>query len=205
MARHKKEDFMSQHPESGKLTQAIARCVAHSTSWSGELYRCTSPRYANKEDVLTGIGSKTAGARWNPPNSFRTIYTSLDPHTSIDEVLAHFMYYELSIAKAMPRVIVSLAVRLRRVLDLTKVEVRRLVGVSSRRLVGEFWRVQQERGEEALTQAIGRLAFEMGWEGLHVPSAARKGGENLIIFPTNLDVPRSYIRIINKAALPPRP
>jgi RES domain-containing protein len=174
-------------------------------SWSGALFRSASPRYANKGDLLTGAGSKTAGARWNPPKSFRTAYTSLDPHTAVDEALAHFVHYGLSVAKAMPRVIVALEARLRRVLDLTDGAVRHRLGVSEQRLLDEPWRDEQKIGREALTQAIGRLAFDADWEGLQVPSAARKGGVNLIIFPANLDAPGSWLTIINKAELPHRP
>jgi RES domain-containing protein len=196
---------MSSHPDSDRLARALARCLGRAISWSGELYRSSSPRYANKDDLLTGAGSKTAGARWNPPNSFRTVYTSLDPHTAVDEALTHFVDYGLPIAKAMPRVIVSLKACLRRVLDLTDGTIRRLLGVSKRRLLDEPWREQQKKGREALTQAIGRLAFDADWEGLLVASAARRGGVNLIIFPANLDAPGSWLKIINKAELPRRP
>jgi RES domain-containing protein len=193
---------MLVHSESDRLARALARCDSHAISWHGELYRSSAPRYANKDDLLTGAGSKTAGARWNPPNSFRTLYSSLDPHTAIDEALSHFAHYALPIAPAMPRVIVSLEARLARVLDLTDGTVRRILGVSRRRLVDEPWRENQKMGREALTQAIGRLAFDAEWEGLLVPSAARRGGINLIVFPANVDAPASWLRIINKAELP---
>jgi RES domain-containing protein len=172
-------------------------------SWSGVLYRSTSPRYANKGDLLTGAGSKTAGARWNPPNSFHTIYTSLDPHTAIDEALAHFVRYDLPVAKCMPRVIVSIDAQLGRILDLTDGLVRRILGVSGRRLRDEPWRELQEQGREALTQALGRLAHDAGWEGPLVSSSARKEGVNLIVFPANLVTPGSWLGIINEAELRP--
>jgi RES domain-containing protein len=78
------------HPESDRLRHALERCASRDVRWSGVVYRSASPRYANKGDLLTGVGSKTAGARWNPPRSFPTVYSSLDPHTALDEVLAHF-------------------------------------------------------------------------------------------------------------------
>jgi RES domain-containing protein len=183
----------------------MAKCAARSNSWSGEVYRSASPRYANKDDLLTGAGSKTAGGRWNPPNSFRTIYTSLDPHTALDEVLAHFVYYRLPIARAMPRVIVALETCFQRILNLTNSAIRRLLGVSERRLRDEPWRTMQKKGREALTQALGRLAFDAGWEGILVSSAASKNGVNLIIFPANLDAPGSWLQIMRKDDLPRRP
>src|SRR5215207_4991215 len=54
----------------------------------------------------------------------------------------------------MPRFIVSLEAQLRRVLDLTNGEARRL---------SEPWRRANKQGREARAQAIGRLAYEAGW------------------------------------------
>jgi RES domain-containing protein len=122
---------MSPHPKAERLGRGLARCLPRVIPWSGSLYRSASPRYANKDDLLTGVGSKTAGARWNPPNSFRTVYTSLDPETALAEVLAHFRHYGFPVSKAMPRVIVSLEAKLQRVLDLTDGAVRRVLGVSN--------------------------------------------------------------------------
>ena len=112
------------HPESDRLRHALERCASRAVRWSGVVYRSASPRYANKDDLLTGVGSKTAGARWNPPKSFPTVYSSLDP------------------------------------------------------------------------QALGRIGHELGREAFLVPSAARRGGSNLVIFPANL-AQRSLLEIIN--------
>ena len=100
------------HPESDRLRHALERCASRAVRWSGVVYRSASPRYANKDDLLTGVGSKTAGARWNPPRSFPTVYSSLDPYTALDEVLAHFRYYGFPIESAMRRVTVSVRARL---------------------------------------------------------------------------------------------
>jgi RES domain-containing protein len=192
-----------QHPDSDRLRQAIERYASRAVRWSGVVYRSASPRYANKDDLLTGVGSKTAGARWNPPKSFPTVYSSLDPHTALDEVLAHFRYYGIPIESAMPRVTVSVRVRLARVLDLTNGKTRSALRVSERRILDEPWREEQKAGREALTQALGRIGQELGWEAFLVPSAARRGGVNLIIFPANLSR-RSSLEIINVGELPRR-
>ena len=189
--------------ESDRLRHAMRRCASRAVRWSGVVYRSASPRYANKDDLLTGVGSKTAGARWNPPKSFPTVYSSLDPHTALDEVLAHFRYYGFPIESAMPRVTVSVRVRLARVLDLTDGKTRSALRVSERRILDEPWREEQKAGREALTQALGRIGHELGWEAFLVPSAARRGGVNLIIFPTNV-LRRSWLEIINVGELPRR-
>jgi RES domain-containing protein len=164
------------HPESDRLRHALERCASRAVRWSGVVYRSALPRYANKDDLLTGVGSKTAGGRWNPPKSSPTVYSSLDPHTALDEVLAHFRYYGFPIESAMPRVTVSVSARLVRVLDLTDGKIRSALRISERRILEEPWREVQKAGPEALTQALGRIVHELGWEAFLVPSAARRGG-----------------------------
>jgi filamentous hemagglutinin len=195
--------IVTAHPETDRLRHAIERCASRAIRWSGVVYRSASPRYANKDDLLTGVGSKRAGARWNPPRSFPTVYASLDPHTSLDEVLAHFRHYGIPIESAMPRVTVSVHVWLGRVLDLTDGPTRSALRVSAPRMLDEPWREKQAAGREALTQALGRLAHELGWEALLVPSAARPGGVNLILFAANLSG-RSSLEIVNVGELPAR-
>lgn len=192
------------HPDSDRLRNALGRCASRAVRWSGVVYRSVTPRYANKDDLLTGMGSCSAGARWNPPRSFPAVYASLDPHTALDEVLAHFLHYGIPIESAMPRVMVSIRVRLGRVLDLTDGPTRSALRVSARRMLDERWREERAAGREALTQAIGRLAREVGWEGIVVPSAARRGEVNLVLFPDNLDR-RSTLEIVNVGELPSRP
>jgi RES domain-containing protein len=193
---------MPPHPDSDRLARAIERLAGEALPWSGTVYRSASPRYANRDDLATGQGSKIAGARWNPRASFAAVYASLDPHTALDEVLAHFRYYRIAESSAMPRVLAALQVRLQRVLDLNNGGVRSALRVSQQRMLSEPWRKLQSGGKEAITQAIGRLAYRAGWEGLLVPSAARRQGVNLIVFPANLNPPDSWLRIQNRDELP---
>jgi hypothetical protein len=69
-------------------------------------------------------------------------------------------------------------------------------------MLEEPWREEQQAGREALPQALGRLARERGWEGLLVPSAARRLGINLVVFPDVLARENS-LEIINRSDLPP--
>ena len=153
---------------------------------------------------MTGAGSRTAGGRWNPPGSFHTVYASLEVETAVAEALQHFRYYGLPVSRAMPRVMVSLEAKLNRVLDLRDGDTRRLLAVSERRMLAAPWREEQKKGREAITQALGRLAFEADIQGLLVSSAAHKGGSNLILFPANLDPPKAWLRLINRTDLPPK-
>jgi|SRR5262245_174539 len=193
---------MTPHPEADRLARGLQRCLPLAAPWAGTLYRSASPRYANRDDLISGVGGKSAGARWNPPNSFRTVYASLEVETALAESLAHFRHFCLPVARALPRVLVALEARARRVLDLSDGAVRRTLGVSDRRLLREPWREENRRRREAMTQAIGRLAYRAELEGLLVPSAAHVSGRNLILFPANLDGRGSWIRIVNKEDLP---
>jgi RES domain-containing protein len=170
--------------------------------WSGVVYRSASISYASRDDLLTGAGARHAGARWNPPKSVATVYTSLEPGTAIEEALAHHRYYALPVETALPRVLVSIRAALQRVLNLTSQRALRVLGISRRQLLEEDWRARNQQGKEALTQAIGRLAWVAEWEGMLVPSSGHPGGVNLIIFPGNLSPPESYLFIINRDQLP---
>jgi RES domain-containing protein len=195
---------MKPHPDTDRLRRALEKCLPRAIAWRGEVFRSAAPRYANKDDIITGAGSKAAGARWNPPGGFHTVYASLDVETAIAEALQHFRYYGLPVSKAMPRVIVALEAEIERVLNLRDGDVRRVLVVSMKRMLSEPWREEQQKGREPLTQAIGRLAYDLDVQAILVPSAARRGGTNLIVFPANLDPPKTWLRIVNRDELPRR-
>jgi len=63
------------------------------------------------------------------------------------------------------------------------------------------WRKEVAAGREPITQSIGRAAFEIGLEGIIVPSAADPNGHNLLIFPGNRQ-PGSEFQVLNPDGLP---
>ncbi len=174
------------HPEFDRLLRGMVRCASLAGPWRGVAFRAVTPRYASSGDVLSGRGSQQHGGRWNAPGTFPAIYGSLTPETAMAEVLSSFRSFNIPTHRALPRTFLAIDVRLRRVLDLTRGIVRRHLRVSRRRMVEEEWRRIQNRGREALTQAIGRAAHGAGLEALHVPCAALADGSNLVIFPENL-------------------
>jgi RES domain-containing protein len=116
---------------------------------------------------------------------FRTLYFALDPETALAEVLHHHRSQAVPDAEATPVTLFACRVDVERLLDLTDRRVRRLLGVSLRQLK-QLWRPTQHAGQEALTQAIGRLARAHGFQGLLAPSARRRAGMNVIVFPERL-------------------
>jgi RES domain-containing protein len=175
---------MRSHPDYTRIARALARVPA--TAWSGVAYRSVSPAYAGAGDMLSGAGVRRHGGRWNAAGSFAAVYASLSPETAVAEALAYVRHYGIPDADALPRLLVALQASLASLADLTEGSARRILGVSHRRLRSEPWRRAADAGREALTQAIGRAAFEAGLEALLVPSAANRAGANLVVFPERL-------------------
>jgi hypothetical protein len=85
------------------------------------------------------------------------------------------------------------------VLDLTLSEVQKLMSITAASMVMGSHDLNPI---ESITQAIGRLAFSEGYEGLLVPSAARLGHKNIVVFPARLK--GGQMRPINPDRLPGR-
>lgn len=106
-------------------------------------------------------------------------------------------------SKAMPYVMVAVAIQVTEILDITDATVRRTLRLSRKRLTQEPWEDVQNQGNEAITQALGRLVRAAGIKGLLAPSAACPGGTNLVIFPDNLLPSVDRLDIVNPDWLPP--
>ena len=189
------------HPEFDEIVRRMGRLVRRARSWRGDAYRSASVRYADRRDLLSGRGSRDAGGRWNPLGSFDTVYLSSDVDTAWEESFAHHRHYGIPIYSALPRTFVAVQVNLQRLLYLVDGEIRQRLRISEERMLDEPWHELQDHAEEALTQTIGRAAFDLGLEGLVVPSAESVTGENLVIFPHHLR-PGSELNIINASELP---
>jgi RES domain-containing protein len=183
---------MLSHPEFERIASSLRRVGAR--AWSGVVYRSTSPDYSASADLVSGEGARRHGGRWTPPGFFTAVSASLSPETALAEALAHFRHYRIPEADAMPRVLAALDVQVEALADLTHALARRTLRVSRRRMRAERWREASANGREALTQAIGRAAFEAGLEGLLVPSAPDRRGTNLLVFPARLR-PGSRLRV----------
>lgn len=174
------------HPESPRLAKAVSGCVPWMIPWSGTIYRSSSPRRANAFDLVAGRGSRIHGGRWNPPSLFDAVYASLEPETALAEIRLYSQRAGVPIDQLMPRFFVALRVRLTRLLNISDGRIRRRLRISLDRMLLEKWWNSQAAGSEALTQAVGRLAWEAGAEGLLVPSAAKPSAFNVVVFPGNL-------------------
>jgi RES domain-containing protein len=80
---------LQPHSDAARIAARIQRCVPLAIAWSGTIFRATSQNYANRRDVVTGEGSRKAGARYTPKGAFRAVYGGLDMETALAESLAN--------------------------------------------------------------------------------------------------------------------
>jgi RES domain-containing protein len=192
---------MRPHADSARLSGAICKAAPLAGPWNGDLFRFCRPGYSTPAELLSGKGALFAGGRWHPIGLFRAVYLSLDPETALAESMAHHRRYGWPERSALPKTLIGIAARLQTILDLTDGRVRRRIRLSEERILAERWWERRVHDEEAVTQAVGRVAREAGVEGLLVPSAAFKRGKNMVLFSDNL-APGSELAISNPGELP---
>jgi RES domain-containing protein len=176
---------LTPHPNADHFEGVFERMLVRGLTvpWSGSIFRSVTPRYAASADLISGLGSKKHGGRWNPPQSFRAVYGAGTPELAVAESLAHSRRFGIADADAMPRVLRSIDVRLLRAGDLTDGLVRRRLRATLADLVEEPWFERNGAGREALTQAVGRAAYQAGLDGLIAPSSQSRSGFVLVVFP----------------------
>lgn len=192
------------HSDSSRLAGAIRRCLPLATRLTGIIYRVASVRRANATNLIAGVGSQLTGGRWTPPGAFRALYASLEEATALHEARQQNLRLGVPPWMALPLVMTAVEVDLHPVLDCTDGRVRQTLQVSRDRMLAEPWWLLQDQGREALTQALGRLAREHGFVALLVPSAARRRGTNVVVYPDRITA-NDRLAIVNPERLPPGP
>lgn len=180
-----------------QLMRAITRLATRPALFDGYCFRVTKPRFGNRCDAFSGAGSLYASGRFNVQGKFLVVYTSCSFEGANWEYTHTARSSNVDLASLLPISTLSVRVQLSKVLDLTSQRVRRALRITLADLRSQDW---VSSPDEALTQAIGRLAFEAGFEAILVPSAA--GSPNLNILPANL-LPGSVLEIVNESELPP--
>jgi RES domain-containing protein len=164
------------------------------------VFREAGPLHTTAEDIVSGIGSKLSGGRWNPKGNMHVVYTSFDPITASAESVSHFRYYGLPLVKGYPKVTVCVQVKLSNLLDLTTLPLKDLLPVEMKLVLEEDWREIMRQGKESTSQALGRVAYQAKIQGLIVPSNAFPGGKNLLVFRDNLS-PEDELRVLDPEKL----
>jgi len=189
---------VKEHSEFPRLLDAMRLVGPHLESWVGSIYRSAPPKWSAGRDMLTGAGSMKSGARFNAAGSFVAVYGSTSPELAMIESLAFQRRAGLPVEKALPLVFKAISVNVERMLNLTDPDVLAGIGVRADRLRAESWWLARMRGEESLTQALGRAAHKCGVQGLVFDSAhTRDHGHNVVLLPDNIHLP-SRLRVLRR-------
>ena len=180
-----------------RLTRAMTRIISRAETFSGYCFRCVKPYYSSGPDAFSGAGSQKVSGRFHVKGKFVIIYTSTDLQTALWEYLNTAASMGFDTAHLLPYTAIGAEANFSRVLDLTNLGIRRALNVTLTVLRTSVW---NGTSQETLTQLIGRLAYQAGFEAILAPSAG--GGKNLNILRQNLQA-ASYVKIVNEDQLPP--
>jgi len=153
------------------------------TPWKGNVVRQAAPRWLSKPYRFTGVGSALAGARWSARFLMPTVYASTHPDTLHAESYYKGRRYGWNPADFKAQLIIGMRWEFQAVVDLTSPTILKALGVKKSDILGCDWDAEQRAGNEPMTQAIARAAFEHCAEGLVVPSARHSGGVNIVYYP----------------------
>lgn len=137
------------------------------------------------------------GGRWNPPNSWPTLYLGL----TLETVAAEFYRSAESAAvdpqDLLPRNVLRFNVLLGRCLDLRREDARLLLGLDQRAI---------RSGDRSACQKVGAAAHHAGLEGVIAPSAT--GNSEVLAIFLDRQLPGSiltYADFTTWTRLPERP
>lgn len=133
-----------------------------STAWSGTAYRHTTRR----RDPLSGEGARRYGGRWNPPDSFPTVYLAQPLATCAAELERLAVAAATKVTSLLPRDLHTIAVRDLPVLDLRDDAALRSVGLSIEDIRDDDW---------SACQNVGHAAYFLDMAGVIAPSATGAG------------------------------
>ena len=177
---------MTPHPDFARFFNTFKSTPALFIPYQADVFRQTQPRWMSLPYRFTGVGSVVTGARWSAKSLIPALYASLDLPTLTTEVYQKALRYGWAPSEFPgPQLVVRMRWELQRVVDLTLTATTKALGVTKRELIQCDWQGEQAARREALTQAIGRAAFENLAEGLIVPSARQVGGVNMVYYPSH--------------------
>lgn len=175
---------MRNSPELLKAIEDVAL-----QSYSAHVYRLVPYKYL--ASLLSTIGARTAGGRYNPPGEFGVLYTCDSPLTANLEVAALFVDTagQLVGAARDPDLMLTLTCELSRVMDLRIPTVQAALGTDHDEIVSLIHsrHILNARGQLTPTQILGKACYLTGKvSALIAPSAAHSKGFCLDIFPNRL-------------------
>jgi RES domain-containing protein len=128
---------------------------------------------AHDYQPLSGIGARIHGGRWNPPESFSTLYLALDRETTVRE------FYRLAKRQGrdprdfLPRRLYRYEITLATLLDLRDPATCTALQLSDSEL---------RSNDATKCQQIGESSNHLGLEGILAPSATGEGAVVAVFF-----------------------
>jgi len=181
--------LVREHSDYPRIASAVKDIAGSAREWTGVIYRSAPPKWSTSTNLLTGAGSFKAGGRFNAAGSFPMVYGSTTPELAMIESLAFQRRAGLPVEHAMPLVFKAISVKVERLLDLTNRDLLAAVGLTQGDLAEAWWQARS-RGEEAITQAVGRATHASRLQALQVPSAhCSDRGTNILLLPDHIEPP----------------
>lgn len=147
-----------------QLDEALVRAVDRlpRVGFSGLAYRHVGPGHP----PMSAEGSRIRGGRWNPPESFPTLYLALDQATVKAEFLRHAERQGMVPTNLLPRKLVICRVELSAALDLRDRLPWPELGLADDDVASD---------DMSVCQRIGDAAHYASFEALLAPSATGAG------------------------------
>lgn len=130
--------------------------------FSGAAHRHVGPSHP----PMSAEGARIRGGRWNPPDSFPTLYLGLDVPTVIAEFYRFAERQGMPPGNLLPRKLITCRLELSAAVDFRDRIAWPELGLSD---------VVVESDDPALCQRLGDAAHYAGFEGILAPSATGMG------------------------------
>jgi len=148
-------------PRSNQLALAVDSLPGKQIDGVWFRHQASNWRYSSP-----GAGARSHGGRWNPAQSFPTLYLAEDDGVAFAELQRLADKNGISPSDMLPRDLLSYDVELEDVIDLRELEAQETVGLKD---------IEGELTPLKLCQDIGAVANHLGREGVLAPSAAGSG------------------------------
>lgn len=154
-----------------------------------EVFRHCGPHHADLDQTLAH--AEALGGRYNPPGEFGAVYVSATRGDALRELDRRVARVGLERADLLPRLLLTLELRVERLLDLTDEAVRKEWGVDLDDLIRDT--------DYTRCREVARSARRAGFEAIRFPSFEGHG-VNYAVFLDRLK-PGSSLRTVSEEVL----
>jgi RES domain-containing protein len=135
------------------------------------VFRHCAPSHTNLSSTLES--NKWWGGRYNPVNEFGAIYVASEEATATEELERRVQKQGVPRSHLLPRLLLTLHLKVQKVLDLTDAAVRQAWGTTLEEITRE--------DDYARCREVARIARRDGYEAIRYPSYV-DGRDNYAVF-----------------------